>query len=89
MNEANKKAAIERRAFESTINLLNEKLEDYENKIHKMLAENERLANIIREKTNEVENQKARYQTLEKNKADELEQLKDYYEEKLPREIVY
>lgn len=88
MSDANKKAAQEKKSLEAAINALIEKNEDFENKIHKILAENDRLANIIKDKTAELETQKTRFQTFEKNKTEELEQMKDFYEEKLKRDLV-
>lgn len=84
----NKKAAIEKKSLEGTINLLKDKNEDYENKIHKLLGENDRLTDMINEKISDSDNQRSKYQALERNKNEEIQELKDHYEDKIKRDIV-
>lgn len=84
----NKKAAIEKKSLEGTINLLKDKNEDYENKIHKLLGENDRLTDMINEKISDLDNQRSKYQALERNKNEEIQDLKDHYEDKIKRDIV-
>lgn len=88
MSEANRKNTIGIKNLEGIINELNEKKEDFENKLHKLYAENDRLSNIIKDQKSELEVERNRFQTLEKNKQEELEQMKIFYEDKYHRELV-
>lgn len=76
MRKANASYQIDRMALENQIVALQQKLQEYENKFALLAAEVKRLTDLNMDKTNELQDLKIQYGSLEKNAQIRMEQMR-------------
>ena len=76
MRKANNSFQIDRMALENQIAALQQKIQEYENKFALLTTELKRLNDMNMDKTNELEELKIQYGSLEKNAQIRMEQMR-------------